>query len=716
MGTRAAKSQRLQRTTREGRRRRWWNRAKSGSDRNGEAPRTEVYRDGKQEGARRAGGGREAAPSAGASDSSQLVENNKTGEEEAPHPVIVSTEEDGTVLIRLPPPQAGVREPQTMGSALDSEGQRPPLGDAAPEEEGETMYIKLPYPQQMEPPQRGQPRREAGESARRTLTELDPPPRGSPFRHPARRPPLPLSDRASDVLSKGPLGGSRHSRVHREESHGAIEKLRGEFDAWIRKHRKTYASHGERERRFGVWRRNHSRIKEKNQRHGPCRMTGKAVFGHNKFSDLEPEEFQARFLTGYRGPRAKAEQVLHGRNRHSGVRASRREAASPAMGGERAPPPSARRHPEIQRRLEEHHPAYGGSRRKWSFFKFRNCEWWDFSCLLQQIFGYQVMGGTREPVFDENTYPQSLDWREMGVVTDVKTQGSCGACWAITAVETIESAYAIATGELMELDEEEVIACDGTCEMCNGGWPQNAYEYVMDHNGLPEKTENYDADWLYTLTGVVMSGEESDEADEYTRGSYFASVCPAGYREGGEGGSGSGKSGDSNQYYFEETYDTTLSRYGQVSGYGYATDRCVCYTDGSGCDCDDQDEKTAVLNVASYGPAAVCLEASEWQDYEGGIMTSDVGCSTGFLDMNHCVEVVGYAFTDGSNADNDNDGDNSGSGSGSGSGSRDSGVREGYWIVKNQWSNYWGMNGYAYVAMGGNTCGILNDMTQVFME
>ena len=50
------------------------------------------------------------------------------------------------------------------------------------------------------------------------------------------------------------------------------------------------------------------------------------------------------------------------------------------------------------------------------------------------------------------------------------------------------------------------------------------------------------------------------------------------------------------------------------------------------------------------------------------------------------------------------------------SGSRDGGAREGYWIVKNQWSTYWGMSGYAYVAMGDNTCGILNDMTQVYMS
>ena len=27
-----------------------------------------------------------------------------------------------------------------------------------------------------------------------------------------------------------------------------------------------------------------------------------------------------------------------------------------------------------------------------------------------------------------------------------------------------------------------------------------------------------------------------------------------------------------------------------------------------------------------------------------------------------------------------------------------------------------GMNGYAWVAMGENTCGVLNDMTQAFMD
>ncbi|KAL7443921.1 hypothetical protein ACHAXM_010931 [Skeletonema potamos] len=264
----------------------------------------------------------------------------------------------------------------------------------------------------------------------------------------------------------------------------------------------------------------------------------------------------------------------------------------------------------------------------------------------------------------------------MGVVSSVHSQESCGACWAITAVETIESAYAISTGTFIDLAEEEVIACDGTCDMCNGGWPQNAYEYVMKHGGLPKKSSDYDADFLLSLTSVINEG--SDAMSEYETSSYFGQICPSGSREGGESYS---RSGDS-QY----GTGSSATRYGQIKGYGYATDRCICYTDGSGCDCDKQNEKTAVLNIASYGPAAVCLE-----------------------DMNHCVEVVGYAFTDGSNSNNDN---NSKSHSGDG---EDDGKREGYWIVKNQWSTYWGMGGYAYVSMGDNTCGILNDMTQVYM-
>nr|CAI5839580.1 unnamed protein product [Callosobruchus analis] len=43
--------------------------------------------------------------------------------------------------------------------------------------------------------------------------------------------------------------------------------------------------------------------------------------------------------------------------------------------------------------------------------------------------------------------PQTVDWRKKNAVTKVQNQGSCGACWAFSAVGVIESMYAIKTGE-----------------------------------------------------------------------------------------------------------------------------------------------------------------------------------------------------------------------------------------------------------------------------
>lgn len=189
-------------------------------------------------------------------------------------------------------------------------------------------------------------------------------------------------------------------------------------------------------------------------------------------------------------------------------------------------------------------------------------------------------------------------------------------------------------------------------------------------------------------------------SEEYVEG-YMDTVCPAG------GGSGSGDNGNSGG-----------SRYGKIKGYGYATERCVCYTDGTGCDCDEQDEQTAILNMATYGPATVCLEASLWQDYAGGIITSAIGCGSAFLDLNHCVQAVGYAFYNVNDGGGGGEEEEAEQGSQSGSqdnhDSGDSEEIEGYWIICNQWSSNWGMNGYVYVAMGENTCGVLNDMTQAY--
>ena len=44
--------------------------------------------------------------------------------------------------------------------------------------------------------------------------------------------------------------------------------------------------------------------------------------------------------------------------------------------------------------------------------------------------------------------PTSVDWRTSGAVTPVKNQGSCGDCYAFSAVGAMEGIYEIKKGSL----------------------------------------------------------------------------------------------------------------------------------------------------------------------------------------------------------------------------------------------------------------------------
>ena len=54
---------------------------------------------------------------------------------------------------------------------------------------------------------------------------------------------------------------------------------------------------------------------------------------------------------------------------------------------------------------------------------------------------------------NQATY-QPIDWRTMGAVNPIKDQGSCGSCWAFSAVSAVESAWYVAHNYLWSLSEQ----------------------------------------------------------------------------------------------------------------------------------------------------------------------------------------------------------------------------------------------------------------------
>ena len=81
--------------------------------------------------------------------------------------------------------------------------------------------------------------------------------------------------------------------------------------------------------------------------------------------------------------------------------------------------------------------------------------------------------------------PVSIDWRKKNAVTSVKDQGQCGSCWTFSSTGASEGAWAIATGDLIDLSEEQLVECATGVQYgshgCSGGQMEGAFKYLIQN-------------------------------------------------------------------------------------------------------------------------------------------------------------------------------------------------------------------------------------------
>merc|ERR1711865_1267293 len=116
--------------------------------------------------------------------------------------------------------------------------------------------------------------------------------------------------------------------------------------------------------------------------------------------------------------------------------------------------------------------------------------------------------------------------------------------------------------------------------------------------------------------------------------------------------------------------------YAAVSGYRYGVKPC---TEGA---CENQDLK-ALAAALEQTPLSICVNAGAWNEYTGGVMTSAACGSMAADAQDHCVMATGFNTT----------------------------APTPYWIVRNSWDSLWGEEGYIYLEMSKNTCGLADDAT-----
>jgi C1A family cysteine protease len=134
-------------------------------------------------------------------------------------------------------------------------------------------------------------------------------------------------------------------------------------------------------------------------------------------------------------------------------------------------------------------------------------------------YGCKMFSSNDVDIMDD--LPISIDWRKKGAVTSVKDQGQCGSCWAFSSTAATEGAWAISTGNLIDLSEQELVDCANGFNYgshgCSGGQMDGGFKFIIE-NGLCSATQ-YPYVSGTTKTEDSCQTKNCDSVIEITKGS-----------------------------------------------------------------------------------------------------------------------------------------------------------------------------------------------------
>lgn len=205
--------------------------------------------------------------------------------------------------------------------------------------------------------------------------------------------------------------------------------------------------------------------------------------------------------------------------------------------------------------------------------------------------GYKPFG-TKRPTMarKENIniddLPESVDWREKGIITEVRDQGMCGSCWAFAAASQIASYAKLndMSHPLEEISVQHLVSCSGNPLQCGGtgGCMGSIAQLAFTYTSLFGVVKEED----YPYTSDVPWGDDGETC------LYDATTTPA----------------------------TAVVM-------GFET-------------LPHNDLDSVMYHLANIGPLATTVAASDWGLYFEGVFD---GCDYNEnIEVNHQVQLVGY--------------------------------------------------------------------------